>query len=172
VAFALALTAGLGAAACGNGANSVDACRQLESARCVRAQSCGLDLEFPLHEGTSAADAVTACQLYYQDACLHGLVTPLVPTSKDVSNCLAAIQHGDCNAVVNPQDNAACAWLNPPDSGVEAGVDAAKDAAVDTYVVVVVTVDAGVDATDAGTCDQNCESQCVGDPICVQACGC
>lgn len=168
IAITLAFTAGLGAVGCGNGANSVDACRQLEGARCARAQGCGIDLGYPLHTGSSAADAVTACQSFYQIECLHGMVTPKAPTSTEVNDCLDAIEKGDCNTVVNPQDNAACAWLIPPDAGVEAGVDAAKDVGVDSYVAP--PVDAGV---DANPCDPACEANCSpNDPICTQECGC
>jgi hypothetical protein len=176
VALSLAFAGGLGVVACGNTANDVGACQQLESARCVRAQGCGIDLGFPLHSGSSAQDAVTACQMYYRDECLHGLVTPATVTSAEVSSCLKAIQTGSCETVVSPQSNVACAWLIPPDAGAEAGADATTDSAADSTtsadVVVVVTVDAGVDAYDAGTCDLSCESQCVSDPNCIAACGC
>lgn len=168
MAVSLAFFTGVGAVGCSNGANSVDACRQLEGARCERAQGCGIDLGYPLHSGSTAADAIQACQSFYQDACLHGLVTPAPITASDVNGCLNAIEHGNCNAVVNPQDNPACMWLNPPDSGVEAGVDAAKDVGVDSYVAPA--VDAGV---DANPCDPDCRAACDNDPNCIiYTCGC
>ncbi len=139
----------------------------------MRAQSCGIDMSFPLHSGDSPADNITACQLFYQDACLHGLVTPIAPTSAQVNACLYAIQKGDCNAVVNPQNNSACAWLNPPDAGMEAGVDASTDST--TVDVVVVPVDSAVPpdtGADSGiqSCINACYSTCVGDLACQDSC--
>jgi hypothetical protein len=178
LAFVAALAVPVLGIACSNGANGVDACRQIEDARCVRAASCGIDLAFPLHAGSSPSDDVTACQLFYEDACLHGLTTSVSPSNIEVTQCVAAIaKTGSCDAVVNPQNNPSCAWLNPPDAGVDAGT--ASDATSTTAdVTVVVTVDASTtvtsDASDApvSSCNTTCESQCVGDPICINACGC
>jgi hypothetical protein len=160
--------------ACGNGANDVAACRQLEDARCVRAQSCGIDLAYPLHSGSSPEDNIAACQLFYQDACLHGLTTWNPVTSKEVTSCLKAIQTDpDCNTVVNPQTNAACAWLYPPDAGTDSGTDSTASDATTKDVTVVVTVEA---STDSGTdsalaaCYANCFSECVGNGACQDSC--
>jgi len=174
LALAGAVATLLGVVACGNDANSLTACRELEDARCERAQACGIDLSFPLHTGSSAQDNITACQLFYQDACLHGLVTTVTPTNAQITSCLKTIQTGSCTAVIDPQSEATCAWLNPPDAGVDAGVDASKDAATTVDVtVVVVVVDSGTSGdTSTSTCNTTCESQCVGDPVCINACGC
>ena len=175
-ALASAFTGVLGVAvlACGNGANDVGACQTLESARCERAPECGIDLGFPLHAGSTTQDNITACQLFYQDACLHGFVTTITITAADVSNCLYAIQHDNCNAVLTPQDSPACAWINPPDAGVDAGVDVSTTTA--DVVTVVVTVDATLNdaPTDVvlSNCDASCESTCSGDPNCIMMCGC
>jgi len=168
-AFAVAIAACLAAVACGNGANDPAGCQVLENERCVRAQACGIDLSFPLHNGSSPQDNVNACQLYYQDACLHGFATSVNVTSKEVTACVAAIKTGDCNAVLNPQNVPACSFLNPPDAGVDAGVDSGAQPDV---IVIVVTPDATTSTGDASTCDPTCESQCVGDPNCITLCGC
>jgi hypothetical protein len=167
----------LAAVACGNGANDVAGCQELENARCARAQECGLDLSYPLHPGSSAADAVTACQLFYQDACLHGFVTSITITSADLMGCETEIEKGDCNAVLNPEDTKACAWLNPPDAGADAGSDVSTttaDVAVVVTVDATVTVDTGVDAAaDAfAACISQCEidDSCSGEPDCVDMC--
>ena len=171
LALAAAVVAGLPLTACGSDGNGIGTCQQLESARCVYAQKCGLDLAFPLHSGSSPEDNIQACQLFYQDACLHGLVTSISPTEPDVSRCLAEINTGNCTAVVNPQLTTACAWLNPPDAGVDAGSDVSTT--TDAVVVVVEVPDATVDAgVDSNTCDTTCESQCIGDPTCIMMCGC
>ena len=174
LALAAAVLAGLPLAACGSDGNGVGTCQQLESARCVYAQKCGLDLSFPLHSGSSPEDAVQACQLFYQDACLHGFVTSinLTPTStmNDVQNCLNAINNpkNNCNVVLNPQTFPACMWLNPPDSGVDA-----SDALPDTFVVVVdtgtVIPDAAID-TGIQSCIDACDSMCVDNATCQEDC--
>ena len=164
-AFALCLAA----VACSNGANDVNDCVTLESARCERAIGCGIDLNYPLHSGSSPQDAVQACQTYYQEACLHGFVTTITITAIDVGNCLKAINTGNCNAVLNPQNEPACLWLNPPDSGVDA-----SDAIADTTVVVVIDTgtvipDSAVD-TGIQSCIDSCDSQCVGNGDCIMEC--
>jgi len=173
VPMAALLTAGLLMPACATDANDVTGCRQLEDARCVRAQSCGIDLQTPLHAGSSADDAVEACQLFYQDACLHGLLTTVPPVPKLFQNCLDKIQSptSSCNYVINPQSEPECSWLIPPDAGVDAGTD------VGTPDVIVIVVDEYPDATisdgaaDAlAACYDACNSMCTGDGDCVTAC--
>src|SRR5579862_4360935 len=88
----LSLAAAVVLGACSGGPNGVDACRQIENARCAQAGKLGcIDLNFPLHSGSAVSDGVTACQLYYEDACLHGLETPVAPASASVTLCVAAI---------------------------------------------------------------------------------
>jgi hypothetical protein len=169
------MATGLLMPACITPGNDVDGCRQLEDARCVRAQSCGLDLQGLLPIGSSPADAVTACQLFYQDACLHGLVTPVPVNSDNFNGCLNAIKDptSRCNYVVNPASEPECSWLNPPDAGVDAS-DGSTDATVTPDVIVVyVYPDAAVDsAVDASLCNLDCESTCEGDSNCITNCGC
>ena len=110
------------AAACGNGADGVDACRQIEDARCKLAPACGITLQPPYH---TAGTDVDACIRYYSIACLHGLeVGNPGPTA--VSACVSAIT--DCAAVAAPQEKAACSWLAP--EGTDAGESTVVDAAV------------------------------------------
>jgi hypothetical protein len=175
VAVAAVLTWGiLVGAACSNGANGVDACRQLETARCQRAMSCGIDIQsFPV---ATSGDPVEACELFYDDACLHGLVTSVAFSQQDLDNCTYQIEHDpDCNTVVTPQSNPACAWLNPPDAGPDATDATTVD--VTTTVDVVVTVpdsttvlDAGYDASAYEECIQTCEDDCIDDPGCQSSC--
>jgi hypothetical protein len=111
-------------AACGTSAVGVQQCRQIEDARCQRASACGINLQTPVEVGND----VDACIRFYNDQCLHGLVTQTVPTSSDVSSCIQAI-NADCAYVLVPQSSAACSWLNPVvevDAGEDAG-DASDD---------------------------------------------
>jgi hypothetical protein len=166
--MAALLTAGLLMPACATDANDVTACRQLEDARCTRAVSCGIDLQTPLHAGGSASDAITSCQLFYQDACLHGLATTVTPTTDQLGACLNMIMKptSSCNYVVNPQSEPECSWLLPPDAGVDAS-DASTDVAVSPEVIVVyVYPDATISdgAAEAADCVNECEgATCPGD---------
>jgi hypothetical protein len=86
VASALAAYA-LTASGCGTEAIGVDACRDIELARCDAAQYCG------------TIDDVAACRRFYRDHCLHGLRTGIdpVPTDDQVSACVATIKSaGSC----------------------------------------------------------------------------
>jgi hypothetical protein len=122
------------AAACGNGADGVGACRQIEEARCRRAPSCSVALEPPVH--TSGND-VDACIRFYDIACLHGLDVPQ-PSLTVVNACVDRIRNSsDCAIVTNPASDPRCAWLSPgstaiPDASsadTAPAVDAAADAA-------------------------------------------
>lgn len=95
--------------ACGNDAVGVDACRQIESARCRQAPACGISLEPPYH--TSGGD-VDGCIRFYDTACLHGLAVGN-PGGAAVNACVAAIDSGDCDIVRVPQSATPCAWLEP-----------------------------------------------------------
>jgi hypothetical protein len=102
-------------AGCGTDAAGVDACRQIEEARCQQAPACGVALE-PPHR-TSGTD-VSECVRFYNDACLHGLASGIDPGPIEVNECLAAIRSasttdGGCAAVVTPASADACAWLVP-----------------------------------------------------------
>jgi hypothetical protein len=97
-------------AGCGNGADGVGACRQIEEARCRRAPMCNVSLEPPYH--TSGGD-VDACIRFYDIACLHGLDVA-EPSSTAVGQCVAAIVGSPfCTVVTNPASDPSCAWLAP-----------------------------------------------------------
>jgi hypothetical protein len=132
-------------AACGTDAVGVDACRQIEEARCRRAPvccgvypQCGIDLTSPLHSD----DDVTACIRFYDDACQHGLVNTQDPGSVAVKQCVAAINAADCTTlegqtyVLHPELEPSCSFLtpNPVDAGIDSPpdvVEAAADAATE-----------------------------------------
>ena len=102
--------------ACGNGPVGVDACRQIEGARCENANSCGIGLSRPVHRGDSPSADVGACKRFYEDACLHGLVTTTDPGAIAVSACVDVLNNPatSCDVVKNPEKHPACAFLIPP----------------------------------------------------------
>jgi hypothetical protein len=134
LALASLMVGGAAAVACGNGAVGVQACRDIEAARCEAAPSCPASL--PAGEGTDLAspvptgDPVAACVRYYNDACLHGLATSVAPSTVAVNDCVSAIQAAGkaaakgntaaCATIVSPQNVAACAFLIPVDAGTTA----------------------------------------------------
>lgn len=121
-----------GVIACGTDPVGVESCRQIERARCENAPACGIDLSKPVHRGDTPELAVAACIRYYDDACLHGLVTTSDPGSIQVQACVEAINTGDCSVVVKPESSPACAFLVPPAPPAPAPVPAAPaDAAAD-----------------------------------------
>lgn len=77
---------GLTAGGCGTTAVGVDACRDIETARCEAAQYCG------------RIDDVAACQRFYRDHCLHGLAKGVeTPTDDQVDACVQTIERaGQC----------------------------------------------------------------------------
>lgn len=121
--------------ACGTDAVGIEACREIEGARCELAPACGIDMSIPKHWGGSGTD-VTSCQRYYRDACLHGLASGIEPGNVALQDCVAAVRAGDCNVVRTPELHPACAFLIPPAPPPEpvvvddAGADATSDAAI------------------------------------------
>lgn len=130
---ALVMLGVAGAMACGTEPVGVESCRKIEGARCENARSCGIDLSTPVHRGDSPSDDVGACKRYYEDACLHGLVTTTDPGSVAVQACVDAINGTtDCEVVKSPEKSPACAFLLPPAAPVAPVVDAATaDATTD-----------------------------------------
>ena len=121
--------------ACGTDAIGVDACRQIEQARCEQAPACGISLEPPYHaSGTDVAECIRA----YDIACLHGLASGSDPGPIAVRACVVAIQSapttGSCSVVAVPASASACAWLVPNsavgDASSESVADAGTDAAL------------------------------------------
>jgi len=90
LALASALTAlGLTAGGCGTKAVGVEACRDIEAARCEAAQYCG------------RIDDVAACERFYRNHCLHGLAKGVeTPPNDVVDACVATIEKaGECAKV-------------------------------------------------------------------------
>ncbi len=111
--------------ACGQGAVGVDACMQIEQARCSWVVACNIQL--PTRRSDSdASSPVDDCIRYYDDQCLHGLVTTVAPDKTQVQACVDAINAAtSCDIVDSPENADACAFLIPIDSGVvDAGADA------------------------------------------------
>jgi len=96
---------------CGTDAVGVDACRQVEEARCQQAPSCGISLEPPY---SNAGTDVDACIRFYDTACLHGLASGNDPGAIDVNACVNAINNNGCSVVTAPETDPNCAWLIPP----------------------------------------------------------
>jgi hypothetical protein len=124
VAAAL-LCLGVGCGATGVG---VDACRQIEEARCRQAPACQIPLTTP--NFTSGTD-VDACIRYYDDACFHGLEVSN-PSAASVTACVDAIEKpGNCAVVSQPQTSPACAWLNPAGSDASTTTSSADASSTD-----------------------------------------
>ncbi len=106
---AVAVVVGL-IVACGTSPVAVDSCRQVEATRCQWATACGIRLDVPVRraDGTNGVDD---CIRYYNDACLHGIVSATDPGQTATEACVKAINEGDCNIVKNPEKSPACAWL-------------------------------------------------------------
>jgi hypothetical protein len=103
----------LGGAACGTDAVGVDACREIEAARCKRAAECGLPLDYP----RPAGDPVAACERFYVDACLHGIQSGVEPTLPQRKACVDAVTTSTCDVVREPQRAAGCAFIIPSAEG-------------------------------------------------------
>jgi hypothetical protein len=117
VAIAVALTAALGAAACGTDAGGVTACRKIEQARCRRAASCP-------ELGLRSPDGVEECVQLARDRCLHGLAVA-DPGPPAIAACVSAIeQAATCDIVLTPEITPACAFLTPVPTPPDAGSDA------------------------------------------------
>ncbi len=127
VIFAITLAASAvvgGVIACGQGAVGTDACNQIEQARCKWIEQCFADAAnygLPTRRSDSTSP-VDDCDRYYKDACQHGLVTNVAPTTDQVNACVGAINAAtDCTVVANPETADACAFLLIYDAGPDVG---------------------------------------------------
>jgi hypothetical protein len=127
--------AALPAGGCGTDAVGVDACRQIEQARCRKAPDCQIALQPPYHQAGSDVDE---CIRFYDAACLHGLASNDDPGGSAVAACVQAIENDGCSVVQNPESDPACSFLipqaPPPDAAADVAIpglpqDAASDAA-------------------------------------------
>jgi hypothetical protein len=124
----------LAAAACGTDAVGVQACRQVEEARCQEAPGCGVALEPPYH--TSGTDT-SECIRFYNDQCLHGVASGADPGPTAVNACVAAIHsastiEGHCSIVIDPSTSGACVWLGVSSPAVDASSDSADTGSSDS----------------------------------------
>ena len=103
------------AVACGTDPVGVDACRQIEYARCENANSCGIDLSVPTHAGDSPNLDVGACKRFYDTECLHGMNISDDPGSAKTQACVDAINdpNSGCGIVKAPETSPACSFLVP-----------------------------------------------------------
>jgi hypothetical protein len=141
------LVLALAPAGCGSDAVGIDACRQIEDARCQASTACGY-----------TADQVDACNLFYRDQCLAGVENADAGTPADttVSACVAAIQAAGACAKAGAKTIDGCAGAKLLDGAdhtrtpcelIQAHVE---DLAACAFVTMPVS-DAGViDASDAG----------------------
>ena len=103
---------------CGTDAVAVDACRQIEYARCEQGPQC---------PGLNVSD-VDACKRFYRDQCLHGLMLDGDPGEVVVNRCVADMRQAGscpdqsciagtaslgCQIVEQPQLAPNCAFLVP-----------------------------------------------------------
>ncbi len=100
------------AAACGTDAVGVDACREIEAARCKRAAECAIALDAP----RPAGDPTAACERFYLDACLHGIQSGREPTVPQRKACVDAVTTGTCEIVRQPEKAPGCAFIIPDES--------------------------------------------------------
>lgn len=78
------------ASGCGTQAVGVEDCRAIEEARCRAAKPCGL------------VDDVAACERFYRDHCLHGLMSEPGDGIR-VDDCVHAIEAAGRCATQNPE---------------------------------------------------------------------
>lgn len=81
LAVVLGVFAGSAASACGTDAVGIDACREIETARCEALQACG---------GTETQS--TYCIDLYRDQCLHGIQSGVEPGADATARCVEAVQ--------------------------------------------------------------------------------
>jgi hypothetical protein len=129
LALAVAVATAPLAAACGTDAVGVDACRQIESARCQQAPGCNISLQPPYHQTGTDVDA---CIRFYDSACLHGLASGNDPGQTALNACVKAIQNNGCSVVQAPETDPACSFLVP--AGEDASSASTPDASTDVSI--------------------------------------
>jgi hypothetical protein len=139
---ALPLWACVGLGACATEAVGVDACRQIEYARCDAASKC---------PNTFGTIKPATCRRFYRDHCLHGLAVGQDPGIAKVRDCVQAIESlgncvstkseavnfsecavsdfynlssktvSACGLLAEPESLSACSFLNPAAASSDAG---------------------------------------------------
>jgi hypothetical protein len=78
------------ASGCGTDVIGIEACRDIENARCEASLPCGVVTD------------VAACKRFYRDQCLHGLSAPL-PAGASVAQCVSVIRAAGRCAADDPE---------------------------------------------------------------------
>jgi hypothetical protein len=105
----LGLGASVSLPGCGTDATGVEACRDIETARCKAAAACGY-----------TADQVTVCTEFYRDQCLHGLENSgYEPSASEVEACVAAV-----NQVRACAEGGKATMTDCPEAALVPGADA------------------------------------------------
>jgi hypothetical protein len=126
VAAALAAGVPLGFAivSCSTGAVGVQACRDIETARCQAAAACGF-----------SADQVSSCTLFYRDQCLDGIqnTTDNPPSTAEIQSCIAAVEASEACAQAGVPSMVTC--------GAAPLVDAGEDDAYTPCSIILTSAD-------------------------------
>jgi hypothetical protein len=107
LAAALGLLLGGVASGCSTDAVGIEACREIETARCEATQACG----------ATEAEA-TYCIAIYRDQCLHGIQNDAGPATSDTTKCVEAVR-----AVATCARAGAASMADCPAEPLVAGVD-------------------------------------------------
>lgn len=146
-----ALPIGIALMSCGTDAQNIQACREIESARCDLAPACGATFD------------VAACKRYYRDACLLGTAQPDAGDTARIQPCidaLAACGAADASAAMGCPGQAlhagaVCQRLEPvaADGGLLPSAIDATPCNIIMYCPEVLEACAWVSPPDAGGAD-------------------
>lgn len=75
------LLAAFVAGACSSGAIGIDACREIEGARCAALTACG-----------KTEEEAAYCADFYRDQCLHGITSGVEPSEVATTACVDAVR--------------------------------------------------------------------------------
>jgi len=140
---------------CGSDAVGIDACRQIEEARCEAARTCGLP-RTGTPPGSVTDEQVESCKLFYRDQCLHGIQNDQTETTEaDTQQCVAAVNAATACAQSGAADMSACPGA-PLATGADPAVapctiitSAVEKLAACAFVVRPNVPDAGTTTPDA-----------------------
>jgi hypothetical protein len=127
----LVFAALLHASGCGSEARGVDACRQIESARCEAASKC--PTEFP--EFTERYGSVASCQRFYDVQCGRGVQeASKEPSRAELTACLTQVRTS-CEAAADPAKFCPFLTVNEEPVVIDDTGAPAEDAIADTELV-------------------------------------